>query len=103
MSSIENITIVGHGAVGAAYASLIYDANPGCVHFIAGGNRYERLCQEGIMINGKQYPIPIVQPKDRIAPPDLTIFAVKHHHLDDAMRDAQSVTGEATDIMSLMN
>jgi len=103
MASIENITIVGPGAMGAAYASLLYEANPGCVQFVADGKRYERLCREGLIVNGKHYAIPVVRSGDRISPSDLVIFAVKHHHLDDAIRDAQSIIGDATDIMSVMN
>ena len=103
MASIENVTIVGPGAMGAAYASLLYEANPGCVQFVADGKRYERLCREGLIVNGKHYAIPVVRSRDRIPPSDLVIFAVKHHHLDDAIRDVQSIIGDATDIMSVMN
>jgi hypothetical protein len=49
----------------------------------ADGKRYERLCQERIIVNGKHCAIQVVRPRDRIAPSHLVIFAVKHHHLDD--------------------
>jgi len=103
MAPIENITIVGPGAMGAAYASLLYEVNPGCVQFVADGKRYERLCNEGVFVNGKRYAIPVVRPRDRITPSDLVIFAVKHYHLNDAIGDVECAIGDATDIMSVMN
>jgi 2-dehydropantoate 2-reductase len=55
------------------------------------------------MVNGKRYAIPAVRPRYGIAPSNLVIFAVKHHHLDNAIRDAECVIGDATNIMSVMN
>jgi 2-dehydropantoate 2-reductase len=103
MAPIENITIMGPGAMGAIYASILYDVDPECVQFVAEGKRYERLCQEGVFVNGKRYAISVVRPREKVAPADLVIFAVKHHHLDDAIEDAECVIGDATDIMSVMN
>jgi 2-dehydropantoate 2-reductase len=103
MAPIENITIVGPGAMGAIYASILYDLDPDCVRFVADGKRYERLCHDGMFVNGKRYAIPVVRPGDRLTPSDLVVFAVKHHHLDDAIGDAECVIGNATEIMSVMN
>jgi 2-dehydropantoate 2-reductase len=103
MSPIENITIVGPGAMGAIYASILYEVDPDCVRFVAEGKRYERLCREGVFVNGKRYAIAVIHSKDRVTPSDLVIFAVKHHHLEDAIRDAECAVGESADIMSVMN
>ena len=48
--SIKKIAIVGAGAMGAVYAALLYDTDPGCVSFIATGNRVERLPRDGLIV-----------------------------------------------------
>lgn len=101
--SIETITVVGAGAMGAIYASIFYDMEPDCVCFIADGERFERLCREGLIINGRHYSVPVVRPLNRVPASDLVIFAVKHHHLDDAITEARNVIGDETDILSVMN
>jgi 2-dehydropantoate 2-reductase len=100
---IETISIIGAGAMGAAYASMLYTMDNNCVSFIAGGERFERLTKEGLIVNGKHYPIPVVTPEDSRPPADLLIVAVKHHHIDKAIRDIKNMVGEKTVIMSVMN
>jgi 2-dehydropantoate 2-reductase len=89
--------------MGAAYASIFYDMDSKGISFIAGGERFERLCREGLIVNGKHYPIPVFQPEDRSPPADLLIVAVKHHHLDNAIRDMKHRIGDETVIVSVMN
>jgi 2-dehydropantoate 2-reductase len=101
--SIETISIIGAGALGAAYGGLLYDMDSRCVSFVAGGNRFERLRKEGLIANGKRYFIPVIPPEDMSAPADLIIVAVKYHHLDDAIRDMRNRVGAETAIMSVMN
>src|SRR5512136_109211 len=102
-SSIETIYIIGAGALGAAYGALLYDMDMRSVLFVAGGERFERLRKEGLIVNDKHYFIPVVLPEDLSAPADLVIVAVKHHHLDDAIRDMRNAVGAETTIMSVMN
>jgi len=101
--SIETISIIGAGALGSAYGGLLYDMDMRSVSFVAGGNRFERLRKEGVIVNGKLYFIPVVLPEDPSAPVDLIIVAVKHHHLDDAIRDMRNRVGAETNIISVMN
>jgi 2-dehydropantoate 2-reductase len=89
--------------MGAAYASVFYDMDSKGISFIAGGERFERLCREGLIVNGKHYPIPVFQPEDRSPPADLLIVAVKYHHLDNAIRDMEHRIGDETAIVSVMN
>ncbi|MFA5180667.1 MAG: 2-dehydropantoate 2-reductase [Syntrophales bacterium] len=97
------IYIIGAGAVGAAYASIFYDMDPNCVSFIAGGERFERLQKEGIIVNGKSYHIPVLNSKKPFPAADLLIVTVKHHHLDQAIGEMKSGVGPDTIIISLMN
>jgi 2-dehydropantoate 2-reductase len=101
--SIHTIAVIGSGAMGAVYASVFYDMDSKGISFIAGGERFERLCREGLIVNGKHYPIPVFQPEDRSPPADLLIVAVKYHHLDNAIRDMEHRIGDETAIVSVMN
>ena len=100
---IETISIVGAGAVGGAYASMLYDMDRHCVSFIAAGDRFKRLRQDGLIVNGKHYAIPVLRPDDLSPPPDLLMIAVKHHQLDNAICDIKNSIGEETTIISVMN
>jgi 2-dehydropantoate 2-reductase len=101
--SIETISIIGAGALGAVYAAMLHDMDPGCIAFVAGGARVKRLRREGVIVNGKPYHIPVLTPEDRAAPADLVIVAVKYQHLDDAIRDMKNRVGAETLIISVMN
>jgi len=100
---IQRINIIGAGAVGAAYASIFYDLSPGCVSFIAGGDRFERLRREGVIVNGKSYPIPVLNSQEPFPAADLLIVTVKHHHLDQTIGEMKNSVGPETIIISLMN
>ena len=102
-SSIEKIAIMGAGALGAAYGGLLYDMDARSVCFVAGGSRLTRLRREGLIVNGRQYFIPVVPPDDISPPADLVIVAVKYHELDSAIRDMKNRVGAETSIISVMN
>jgi 2-dehydropantoate 2-reductase len=99
---IEKITIIGAGALGATYGSLLFEMDPESVCLIAGGDRYDKLCQEGVSVNGKRYAIAVVRP-EQATPADLVIVAVKHYHLDQAIRQIKGAVGPQTIILSVMN
>ena len=100
--SIEKVAIIGAGALGAAYGSILYEMDPGCVSFIASGARYEKLKRDGVVVNGKRYGIAVESPEEA-TPADLLIVAVKHHHLDQAIGEMKKAVGPATTILSVMN
>jgi len=100
--SIEKIAIIGAGALGAAYGSILYEMDPRCVCFIASGSRYEKLKRDGVVVNGKRYAIAVARPEDA-TPADLLVVAVKHHHLDQAIAEMKKVIGPGTTILSVMN
>jgi len=101
--SIQTIFVIGSGAMGATYASIFYDMDSKCISLIARGERCERLRREGLLVNSKHYAIPVLQPEDRSPPADLLIVAVKHHHLDNAIRDMEHRIEDGTAILSVMN
>jgi 2-dehydropantoate 2-reductase len=89
--------------MGAAYASIFYTMDKSCVSFLAGGERFSGLRRDGVIVNGKHYSIPVLRPEDRSPPADLLIIAVKHHHLEVAIRDMANRVGKKTTILSVMN
>jgi len=100
--SIEKVAIIGAGALGAAYGSILYEMDPRCVSFVAAGTRYENLKRDGVVVNGKRYAIAVVRPEDA-EPADLLLVAVKHHHLDQAIGEMRKAVGPETTILSVMN
>ncbi len=100
---IETVSIVGAGAMGGSYASILYNWDPRCVSFVAGGSRFERLRREGLTVNGRHCAIPVLAPEDLSPPSDLLIVAVKHQHLDQAVAEMKNRVGPETTILSVMN
>ncbi len=102
-SRIETISVVGAGALGGAYASMLQAMDSNCVSFVAGGDRFERLSRDGLIVNGRFCTIPVIRPEDPSPPSDLVIVAVKHHQLGDAVREMKNRIGPDTTIISVMN
>lgn len=99
----REIVVVGAGALGGTYAGMFHEMDRGCVSFLAGKERAERLREEGLTINGRKYSIPVRLPEDDQAPAELVIVAVKHHHLPEALQDMRGAVGPQTAIISVMN
>jgi 2-dehydropantoate 2-reductase len=103
MASIRNISILGAGALGAAYASQFFEVDPDSVSFIARGERYFRLKTHGVVVNDRHYQIPVVSPEEQAPPADLVIVALKHQHLQAALPDLKHQIGDQTLVISVMN
>lgn len=100
---ISSVAIIGAGALGAVYASLLYEMDRDIVSFIAAAERCERLRKSGVIVNGKTYPVKVVNAGEKSAPADLVIVAVKYHQLDEAIGQIANSVGENTLIISVMN
>lgn len=103
MKKIENVTIVGLGALGCAYAGKLYDMNPKGLKILAGGERAQRYKEDGFFINGKRYDFTYVSPEEQSDPADLIIVVVKTHQLAQAIIDMKNQVGPNTVILSLLN
>jgi 2-dehydropantoate 2-reductase len=115
MDDIQQVLIVGTGAIGAALASIIQRACPGCVSVLAEGERLERYRRDGFVVNGEPMHFNLVQPLDKdgqaAAPAgspasggfDLVVVAVKHHHLALSIDQMRGHVGPQTMILSLLN
>jgi 2-dehydropantoate 2-reductase len=103
MKEINNVAILGAGAMGAFYASKFFRAFPSSTVLVARGSRYDKLKGEGLVVNGKPYSIPVVHPDETAPPADLVIVALKNHHLPEAGRDLKNIVDDRTTIISIMN
>jgi 2-dehydropantoate 2-reductase len=103
MTAIRKISIVGAGAMGAAYAAMFTDAVGFSVSFVARGKRYEGLKNRTLTINDKLYNVPVIHPEKVSEPADLILVALKHHHLATAVGDIAALTGKGSAILSVMN
>ena len=103
MSSLERVSVIGAGAMGAFYASKFSDIDKNCISLLAKGERYDRLKGKGLIVNKKHYSMPVIRPEDKIPPSDLIIVAVKNHHLREAIQDIKNRVGENSIVLSVMN
>ncbi|HBE79036.1 MAG TPA: 2-dehydropantoate 2-reductase [Firmicutes bacterium] len=103
MKEIQKVYISGLGAIGSAYASLLFEADPALVTVIADPERIGRYQKNGITVNGKPYPFQYSQPGFSQGPADLILIAVKQHHLEQSIRDIRDFVAEHTIILSLLN
>ncbi len=100
---IKTIAIVGAGAMGAAYAAMFTDVGSFSVFFLASGERYHRLKNQPLTVNGRAYAISVLQPEEVQEGVDLVLVALKHHHLLGAVQNIKAVVGTETIILSVMN
>jgi 2-dehydropantoate 2-reductase len=100
---IKTVAIVGAGAMGAAYASMFFDAGDFSVFFVARGERYRKLKQGPIPVNGRDYAFDVLEPEEVKTPADLVLVALKHHQLARAVDDIKLLADDNTIILSVMN
>jgi 2-dehydropantoate 2-reductase len=103
MKPASTVSILGAGAMGAAYASRFYAMDPTCVSVVAQGERYNRLQRDGLIVNDERYAIPVLTPEDTTPPSDLVIVALKHRDLAPSLEMLRNRVGDNTVIVSVMN
>jgi 2-dehydropantoate 2-reductase len=103
MKKIQNISVIGLGAIGCAYTSKLSEMDPECVKVIVNRERRERYAKNGFIINGKPYNFCYIQPEEKTKPADLLIVAVKFHDLQQTIKDIRNHVGPETIILSLLN
>jgi len=101
--SIERITVIGAGAIGASFASKFYDMDKDCISLMAKGERYDRLKKRGLVINDKHYFMNLIRPEEKMSPSDLVFVAVKYNQLNEAIKDIANRVGKDTLIISALN
>ncbi len=103
VNEIRRVAVLGAGAMGAAYAAKFFDVPRFSTVLVARDPRFERLRTQGLVVNGKQFTIPVVHPDESTEPADLIIVAPKNHHIEEATHDVRNLVGSGTTIISVMN
>ena len=100
---MNKISIMGMGALGILYGSLISDnCGSRCVNYIMDDARYEKYSGRSIAVNGRPMEFHITRSSEA-TPADLLIVAVKANGLQSAIRDMKNAVGENTIIISVLN
>ncbi len=102
MTKINNIMILGAGAIGAMMAGLLADAGY-AVEILCDGERKARYEKDGFIINGKPYAFNYVTLSDVKTPPDFIIAATKQYDLKSAIAGLNKIIDDHTMVMSLLN
>lgn len=103
MKKIETVHIIGLGALGMLYGSVIAEnLGPEYVSYVMDADRYARHKEEEYKINGKSVTFRKVKTEDA-QPCDLVIVAVKYTDLASALETMRTSVGEDTMIISVMN
>jgi len=124
MQTISSILVLGAGGLGAAYGTAIHSTKPGLVSFLASGSRAARLRQDGVVVNGTSFVLPVLEPPSAAGESaagesaagatkaneaagaeaaDLILLTVKYHHLPQAVELMRPFVGPHTAILSLLN
>ncbi len=102
LKKIETIHLIGLGAVGATYASILHQYDNSCIKIILDMERLERY-KTGTLINGKQYFFDLTVPRAGDKYAELILIAVKGHHLKESIEIISPIVGPDTIILSLLN
>ena len=103
MKPIETVHIVGMGALGMLYGSLIARTlGSGCVRFVMDDDRYARHIGKTHRVNGEEVELPLLK-ASHATPCDLVIVAVKGPALEAALDTMSNSVGEDTTVISVLN
>ena len=103
MKPIESVHIVGMGALGLLYGSLITQTlGGGAVSYVMDDARYQRHQGKRHLINGTEMDFPVLRASDA-KPCDLLIVAVKGTGLTAALDTMSTSIDENTTIISVLN
>ncbi len=103
MKKIENVAIIGMGALGLLYGNQIMDSmGESAVCFLLDEKRYEKYQEKHVTIQGVEKHFPMIRAQ-KASPADMVIVAVKYHGLPSALDTMQKAVGPDTVIMSVLN
>ncbi|MCR4823512.1 MAG: ketopantoate reductase family protein [Treponema sp.] len=103
MKEIKSVNIIGMGALGLLYASIIKNhLGEENLAFVMDGERAEKYKNTVFTINGKEESFKIIKAEDA-KPCDLLIVAVKYTGLEKALSTMKACVGQDTIIISVLN
>ena len=103
-TEFPTIAIVGFGALGALFASLLAPQLPfDKLRVIADAKRVQRYQTEGLLVNATPLALNYLAPTDCATPADLVIVCTKFYQLEGVLPLIASQLGENTIIVSALN
>lgn len=103
MNKIRTVSLIGLGAIGAAYGSKLYQYLGDDFTVVANEERISRYQQSGIKALEETYNFRYETPETDSGPRDLVIFSVKNAELKQAIQEIKHHIGPETIILSLLN
>ncbi len=103
MKQINNVYLIGLGAIGGAYGSRIMENYPESLQIVADADRTERYGKSGVTVNGQLVPFRYITPEQVNEKAELIVIAVKQHHLKQTIENIRRLVGSDTIILSLLN
>ena len=104
MNDSPIIAIVGFGALGALFASLLAPNMPfENLRIIADRDRVHRYQQQGLLVNGEPLQLNYVTPNAITTPADLVMVCTKFYQLNAVLPLIKSQLGDNTLIVSALN
>lgn len=100
---MNNIYLVGLGAIGASFGSRFVQNGQGNFKVLLDPQRYERMNGKPVIINGEEVYFDYLVPCEEAEKADLIIIATKYHQLGEALDLIAPVVGYETQILSLLN
>ncbi|GAU75991.1 ketopantoate reductase family protein [Fusibacter sp. 3D3] len=97
------ITLIGLGAIGASYATLLNACSEVELSIVLDENRLERYKSSELKVNDVVQQFNYCSEMAQVSPADLVIVAVKYNDLPDAIDAVKHHVGNQTVIMSLLN
>jgi|Deesub1362A_J573_1020465.scaffolds.fasta_scaffold00778_17 2-dehydropantoate 2-reductase len=101
------IAIFGTGGVGGYFGGLLAHAGHQVV-FIARGEHLRAIQEQGLRVQSSAgsfhiHPAQATDDPAQVGPVDYVIVAVKHYHLDQAVRQMPPLVGAGTTVVPLLN
>lgn len=103
LKKITQAHLIGLGAIGGTYASILYNWNNNGVKVIVDAGRKAKYEKEGMFINNQKYNFDYIEPEKAKNYAELILIAVKAHQLGEAIKSIKPFVGPDTIIMSLLN
>lgn len=100
---IQDVALIGLGAIGILYAAQIAARDPGCLRIIADTDRIARYQADPPSLNGRRLELKYVTPENPGPPADLVMVAVKSTALRASVPVITAVVAAHTQILPLLN
>lgn len=100
---MKSIAVIGAGALGLLYGGPLAAVLKNKLFFIAETDRARKINETAYSINGTEHRFPALTPDQVSEKPELVLVAVKNHHLESIVPLLDTVLGEGTLVVSVLN